>query len=126
MIKQKRQQKRYIKRFQVEFTDGNVSFPGISSDFSIEGFFVRTTHPMPVDSILDFAIKVSEEHIVKVRGHVVRSAKPSSKWYAGKKLKLTSQKEGMGIKIIEMDKNYLHLIRSILPAAPAASSKPSS
>lgn len=125
MIKQKRGQKRYVKRFNVEFTDGKVSFPGISSDFSIEGFFVRTTHPMPVDSILDFRIHVSEDNIVKVRGHVVRSAKPLAKWYAGKKLKLSSRKEGMGVKVIEMDKGYLDLIRSILPVVSASSSESS-
>ena len=110
----KRRQKRYVKRCIAEFMAGRNLVKGICSDFSLNGLFLRTTHSQPVGSVLDICIFLSDDTVSKIRGEVMRSLKSSGKWFAGRKITLSSEKEGMGIRIIEKDENYLHLIRSLL------------
>ncbi len=114
MRTQKRLQKRHIKRCPVEFNDGGEQVRGISSDFSLDGLFIRSTHPMPVGSIINISIELPNRQISSLKGEVARSSKISGKWYAGKKVVMSSEKEGMGIRILERDANYLHLVRSLL------------
>lgn len=113
MKKRKRLQKRNIKRCLIEFNDGGEQVRGISSDFSQNGLFIRSTHPMPASSIIDISIELPDGRIARLKGEVVRSSKISGKWYAGKKIVMTNEKEGMGIRILERDELYTQFASSL-------------
>ena len=108
----KRQQKRFVRRCEVEFTADKLTIRGISSDFSLEGLFIRTNHPLPAGTILDMLIHLPGGEISKVKGKAVRAAKTPIGKVMGTPIK--SLKNGMGIEIIEKDDHYLHLIRSLI------------
>lgn len=108
----KRQQKRFIKRCEVEFTADNLTLRGISSDFSLTGLFIRTNHPYTPGTLFDILIYLPDGLISKVKGKAVRALKTPTGMVIGTPVK--SLKNGMGIEITERDHNYLHLIRSML------------
>jgi len=43
----RRKHKRYIRRCEIEFVSDGVTYRGIASDFSLNGLFIRTNHPLP-------------------------------------------------------------------------------
>lgn len=114
IVRTKRKSRRFFKRCNVEFTVSNIKFRGISSDFSLTGFFLRTTHPQFAGTVLDVVIERPDGQICRVKGEVTRSVRSASRWYGGRKIRMTSEKDGMGIRVIEKDQNYLHLIRDLL------------
>jgi|GEM_PF-1439067 hypothetical protein len=107
----KRQQKRFVERCKIEFTANDVTYRGISSDFSLTGLFIRTNHPLPKETIIDIIIYLPNGLISKLKGKVKRSLKipferiMETQKYLGK---------GMGVEITEKDSNYLHLIKALL------------
>ena len=109
-----RQEKRYLKRYLIEFSAGGEQTKGISNDFSLGGLFLRTASPVSAGHIIDLRIHLPDRGFAYVKGKVIRLAKPGSHWYSDKKMTLPGERGGMGISIIERDKNYLHLIRSLL------------
>jgi hypothetical protein len=86
---------------------------GISSDFSLEGLFIRSTHPVPAGSIINISIELPDGCISCVKGEVVRSSKIAGKWYAGKKVIMSSEKEGMGVRVLERDEDYIQFVSSL-------------
>ncbi len=108
----KRDQKRFIKRLNADFTVNGVTRKGVSSNFSINGLFIRTNYPYVVDTMLDIDIHLPDGEISRLKGKVVRSDKTSMGKVIG--MPVRSMKNGMGIEIIEKDPNYLHLIRDLL------------
>ena len=108
----KRQQKRFIRRCEVEFTVNKFTLRGISSDFSLEGLFLRTNHACEPGTVFDIAIHLPDGSVSKVKGKAVRSLRRPTVMVTG--IPAKSVKNGMGIEIIERDAHYLHLIRSLL------------
>jgi hypothetical protein len=105
----KRQHKRFIKRCNVEFVANDITYRGISSNFSLKGFFIRTNYPSTPDTILHIVIHLPDGSISKVTGKVIWALKTSIGSVIGTPIK--TLKNGMGIEIIEKDTNYLHLIK---------------
>lgn len=135
---QKRHHKRYPKRFESDFLSNNVKFKGFTSDFSLNGLFLRTTHPLTPGTIIQILVYLPDGSVAQVKGQVSRTARQSQKAIAkptqkaitrpsqkvmGSKAKgkkpvkknVTTFQSGMGIKVLERDANYLHLIRSLVP-----------
>ena len=108
----KRQQKRFIFRCETEFIADGVTYRGIASDFSLNGVFIRTTHPFVPDTIMDMKVYLPEGLTSQLTGKVKRAIKPSIGRVVGTPVK--ALKHGMGIEIIKKDVNYLNFIRSLL------------
>ncbi len=110
-MKEKRQNKRFIKRCETEFTVDGITHRGISSNFSINGLFISTKRSFPSDTLLDIVIHLPNGSTSKLKGRVRRALKT----FAGNVLEtpVKSFKNGMGVEIIEKDANYLELMRSI-------------
>lgn len=111
-MKNKRKQKRFIKRYETEFVLNNITYRGISRDFSLNGLFIRTKYPMASGTIVDITIHLPDGLASKLKGKVRRTSKNPVGKVMGSPVKTV--KSGMGIEIIEKDANYLHLIRSFL------------
>jgi hypothetical protein len=108
----KRQHKRFIKRCEVEFIANDITHRGISSNFSLNGFFIRTNYPPAPDTILHIVIHLPDGSTSKVTGKVIRASKTLTGRVMGTPVK--TLKNGMGVEIIEKDTNYLHFIKSLL------------
>jgi len=108
---ERRQQKRFIERCKVEFTASDITYRGISSDFSLNGLFIRTNHPFPLKTILDIVIYLPNGLPSKLKGKVKRALKIPF----GKVMKTRKYlQRGIGVEITEKDTHYLHFIRSLL------------
>ena len=108
----RRQHRRLIKRCEIDFSYDNLTFKGISSNFSVGGLFIRTKHPLSPDTVFDMVIHLPDESLSKLKGKVARSAKTSLGRVMGTPSKVL--KDGMGVKIIEKDAHYLHFLKSLL------------
>lgn len=111
-MKGRRRQKRYVKRFEVEFAADGTACRGISSDFSLNGFFIWTDFRMAPNTPLDMMIHLADGSVSKVKVRVAWSRKNAMRSVAGTPRE--RGKNGMGVEIIEKDANYIHLIRSLL------------
>jgi hypothetical protein len=107
----KRRQKRFVKRCEVEFISDNLMVRGISSDFSLEGLFIRTNHPYTPGTVFDIVVHLPDGADAKVKGRAVHAAKTPTGKVMGTPVK--SLKNGMGIEIIEKDDNYISFIKSL-------------
>jgi len=110
--REKRQQKRFIERCKVEFTVNDKTYRGLSSNFSLNGLFIRTKQLFQTEIFLDIIIHFPNDLTSRLKGKVARVSKnalcgetETAKGYDG---------NGMGIEIIEKDSLYLHFIRSFL------------
>jgi hypothetical protein len=107
-----REQKRFIKRLNTDFSVDGVKRKGVSSNFSINGLFIRTNYPYTPDTLIDIVIHLPDDNVCKIKGSVRRASKTSLGRVIGAPVK--SLKNGMGIEIVESDSNYLHLIRDLI------------
>ena len=105
----KRDQKRFIRRCEIEFTLDGTTKRGISSNFSLNGLFISTNYPFPPDKLLDIVIHLPNGLTSKVKGRV----RWAFRKYLGKAIgfPIKSMKNGFGIEILERDDNYLEFIR---------------
>jgi len=110
--KERRRQRRFIKRCEIEFTADGTTHRGISSDFSLTGLFIRTNHPFPEGTVFDMLIHLPDGSSSKLRGKAVRSLKTPLGNVMGTPVKTV--KNGMGVNILERDRNYLNLIKALL------------
>ena len=101
---ERRQHKRYTSRCEIEFSKNGTTYRGISSNFSMNGLFIRTRNPFAADTEINLIVHFSNGSTAKLKG-ITRQAlrKPSY-----------TQKNGMGIEIIEKDSNYFDFINSIV------------
>lgn len=102
----KRRHKRIIKRLETEFSANGLAFRGMSSDLSMGGLFVRTNNPFPADTLVDLTIHLPGNMVSMLKGSVRRVIKTRQ----------TTIKNGMGMEIVELDKNYVNFLNEILPA----------
>ncbi len=111
-MENKRKQKRFIKRCEVEFICAGITYNGISSDFSMGGLFIRTNHPLAPDTIFNVKVYLPDGRISKLKVKVRRAWKTATGRVIGTPVK--EYKNGMGVEISEKDVNYLNFIRSLL------------
>jgi hypothetical protein len=74
-ITNKRKQKRFPKQCATQCISKNVTFKGISSDFSISGLFLQTNHPLKNNEVVDIIIHLPDGSLSKIKGRVTRSSK---------------------------------------------------
>jgi hypothetical protein len=110
--REKRQQRRFTRRCEVEFTRDGSTRRGISSDFSLTGLFIRTNHPLVEGTVFDLLVHLPDGKMSRLRGKAVRSLKTPLGSAAGAPVK--NIKNGMGVQLLEKDDSYLHFIKSLL------------
>jgi len=108
----KRKLKRFSDRLKISFNINGVAYRGLSSNFSVNGLFIRTNHPFPPDTLLDIIIYLPNDLTSHLKGKVVR-ASYETLWGVSGKARGYAER-GIGIEIIEKDAVYLHFIRSFL------------
>jgi hypothetical protein len=111
-MKERRQHKRYIKHCEIEFTAENITYKGMSGDFSLNGLFISTDSLFPTDAILEIVIHLPDGVTSKIKGKVRTVSRTSN----GKVTETHTESEvnGMGVEIIEKDINYIHFISSLI------------
>jgi hypothetical protein len=92
----KRRYKRYKRRVEVEFTTGDTTYKGISSDLSEKGLFIRTRYAMVPGTEVSIKLYLPNGNVAHVKGIVRHSLKTSFNFV----------KNGMGIELVEIDRNY--------------------
>jgi hypothetical protein len=92
----RRKHKRFRKRVEVEFRVGGRVLKGTSSDVSENGIFIRTRNSLVPGSPVEMTLYMPDGNVSKVKGLVRRSVKTSSNII----------KNGMGIEILEYDRDY--------------------
>jgi len=85
---------------------------GISGNFSLNGLFIRTNHPAPLEALLDVAVFLPNETISYLKVKVARAFKTPTGKVIGTPVR--SGTNGMGVRIIEKDANYLNFFKSML------------
>jgi hypothetical protein len=113
---QKPQNKRKLKRFshrcKIAFTVEGVTYRGLSSNFSLNGLFIRTKHLFPQETLLDIVIYLPNDLTVEVKGKVVRTSREPLRGTIGRAGGY--REKGMGVTILEKELLYLHFIRALL------------
>jgi len=94
---------RKIKRLSVTFSDGKDEYSGTSSDFSATGLFIRTRKALSPGTSLKIVVELDENRKVTLTGMVVRSIKTG----------IADFKNGMGIKLTNIPKDYEDFIQNL-------------
>ena len=94
---------RKIRRLSVIFSDGKDEYSGTSSDFSATGLFIRTRKALSPGTSLKIVIELDDHRKVTLTGMVVRSIKTG----------LMDFKNGMGIKLTNIPKDYEDFIQNL-------------
>ncbi|MEJ2184012.1 MAG: PilZ domain-containing protein [Nitrospirota bacterium] len=110
----KRKHKRYTRRLKVDFMADGSALKGISSDFSMEGLFIRSSRVFPVGTFLDMTIHLPDGKTAGVKGVVARSQKRFVGKMMGAPVDRSVKKDGMGVVIVEKDVAYLRFLSGIL------------
>ncbi len=110
--REKRRFKRFTRRCEATFTIRGISKKGIACDFSIDGLFIRTVNPVSPDEFISILVHLPDGSVSSLQGEVARSMKNTFGNMAG--IMAKAYKNGMGIKIIKKDANYLNFIRSLI------------
>jgi hypothetical protein len=108
----KRKNKRFIKRCETEFVSNNISYRGITSNFSLDGLFIRTSYPFASETLLDIIIHLPDGMITRVKGRVKWALRNYAGNVPGASIK--ASRNGMGIEIVERDAGYMHFVSSLL------------
>lgn len=109
--KNNRQHRRFEERCKIEFTANNSTYRGLSSNFSMNGLFIRTNYSFSPGTPLEIVIYLPNGLISKLKGRVRRTLKSPPGKVAESKEYL---QRGFGMEIMEQDTNYLHFIRYLL------------
>ncbi len=104
----RRKHERYTKRIETEFSSGDMSFVGISSNLSEKGMFIRTQHGFVPGTTIDIKLRLPDDTISRVKAVVKRTVKTE----------LHLVKNGMGVEIIESDTAYKRFVREELIGIP--------
>ncbi|MCK5138683.1 MAG: PilZ domain-containing protein [Thermodesulfovibrionia bacterium] len=104
----RRKHERFTKRCEVEFVANETTYKGKSSNFSMNGFFIRTNHPLEPDTILHIVIYLPDGLTSKVRGKIIRAIEMPMAIRSA----VGTLKNGMGVEIIEKDSHYINFIKS--------------
>ncbi len=111
-LENKRKLKRFSHRCKIAFTADGVTYRGLSSNFSLNGLFIRTNHSFPPETLLDIVIYLPNDLTAQLKGKVVRASKDPLLGTIG--MAGGYREKGMGVTIIEKEPLYLHFIRAFL------------
>jgi|GEM_PF-745550 len=111
-ISNKRRLRRFSHRCRIAFTIDGVTYRGLSSNFSLDGLFVRTRNTFPPETLLDITIYFPNELTSHLQGKVIRASKEPCRVAGSRDSEYGEQ--GMGVRILEKDSLYLHFIRALL------------
>lgn len=100
---QKRRSIRVIKRLEVKFFLADVSYTGISSNFSEHGLFIRTKKGLAPGTLLKLQLHLPSGKTLTLNGLVKRTIKTP----------LQDIKNGMGIELTNIPPEYLEFLKSI-------------
>ncbi len=101
--KQKRRSIRVIKRLEVKFFLADVSYTGITSNFSEHGLFIRTKKGLAPGTLLEFQLHLPSGETLNLSGLVKRTIKTQ----------FQDIKNGMGIELTNIPPEYLEFLKSI-------------
>ena len=107
---ERRKGRRFIKRLETEFSAGETTYRGISSNLSIDGLCLRTNYPFPVGTVLKIVIHMADGSMVRVKGRVVWAFRKHGGNVLGGSVRALMN--GMGIEIIERDDDFIHMVSS--------------
>lgn len=105
-----RKSDRFIRRLETEFTAEGKTYRGISSNLSITGLFIRTSHPFAPGSLVDITIHLPDSGASHLKG-IVKNAFKSQ---------VLGLKNGMGVQITEKDANYIDFLKTVFPDLKAS------
>ena len=94
---------RKIRRLSITFSDGTVEYSGTSSDFSATGLFIRTRKALNPGTPVKMVIELDNNRKINLTGVVVRSIKTG----------IADFKNGMGIKLTNIPKDYEDFIQNL-------------
>jgi hypothetical protein len=92
----KRQDARFVRRLETEFSAEGKNYRGISSDLSCNGLFIRTNHAFQPGTLLEITIHLPDGSASKLKGRVRRALKTP----------VISLKNGMGVELVEKDAHF--------------------
>ncbi len=92
----KRKYKRFTRRLEVEFSAGEQTYKGISSDISIRGMFIRTQHAFIRGTKINIKLYLPDGEVAHLEG-IVRRAIKTPHYFI---------KNGMGIEIVRTDQVF--------------------
>ena len=101
---ERRKAQRKIRRLPISYSDGQKEHSGISSDFSLEGLFIRTRNALPPGTPLKMVLEVGQNQKINLAGSVVWSVKTG----------IMDFKNGMGVKITYKPIEYMEFILNLL------------
>jgi hypothetical protein len=108
----RRKLKRFSHRCKITFTVNGVTYRGLSSNFSLNGLFIRTNHLFPPETLLDIVFYLPNDLTARLKGKVVRTSKDPLQGMIG--TAVGYKEKGVGVTIIEKEPLYLHFIRALL------------
>jgi len=108
----KRKLRRFHHRCRITFPVNGVSCRGLSSNFSSEGLFIRTSAIAPLGTLLDITIHYPNDFISHIQGKVVRVTEEAFRSTTGNGK--GNGEKGMGIRILRKDALYLHFIHALI------------
>ncbi len=101
-----RKHHRIIKRLETEFSAGDVSLRGISSDLSEKGLFVRTSKPFAPATLVDLVLHLPDSRAARLKARVCWAAKNGP----------IPGRSGMGLEIVQSDDIYSDYLLTLLNA----------
>jgi hypothetical protein len=112
LIHERRRQKKHVKRCTIEFTSDGQTYRGICKNLSLDGLFIKTRKPLALEKIIEMIVHLPDDSTSKLTGRVTRTIRePYSLILEGAGI---PSKDGMGIRLIEKDANYLKVITSLI------------
>lgn len=109
---EKRRQKRFVKRLSIEFSSDGQTYRGICRNLSLDGLFIKIRKPLAPGKIIDMIIHLPDGSTSKLTGRVTRAIRdPHSLIFETAGI---PSKDGMGIRLLEKDANYLTFIGPFL------------
>ena len=118
--RENRQHKRLSKKCEVEFYSNDRIYRGTSSNFSIDGLFIRTDNPLAPDTVISIIVHLSDGSTSKLTGKVRRVSRMSGSTVMDKSV--MPLEEGMGIEIMKRDSHYIKFFMSLLGSPKSSSS----
>lgn len=95
--------KRKIRRLNIIFSDGQIEYSGISSDFSCNGLFIRTGKGFKEGTMLNMQLELESGNKIPLCGTVKRMVKTQ----------ISNFKNGMGVELVSVPKEYDMLIEEL-------------
>lgn len=100
---EKRDSDRIIKRLEIRFGSGGISYTGITSNLSGHGMFVRTKMGCVPGTALKLELRLPSGETINLHGKVRRTVKTP----------FHDVKNGMGIELIDIPQKYIEFFKTL-------------